>query len=429
MGAGLVYAVLTIGCVAALVRPIYGCAAFYFLNLLDPAWNWRWSLPHDLGAQKWLFAATAIGALLHPLAVGSAPQAVNRAVLCLLGFLAANFISLQVTDFPERGGFYTDILWRVIAMTILACYSCRRTPDLHLLAWGAVLGQGYNAYAMNLEYLSLGYCRYVHMTKWGANGLDNNTYSILTLPVFSIAISMALSSKKVIPAIVAAAIALLQAHQLMIMESRGGMLGAILVAAIVTWFCPKTRRAITMIAAGLIAASVLAGPSVVKEFTSSFQSGDSLDESASSRFDLWSAGFSMLADYPLIGVGPDASRYYVPQYYPGGIAVTNKALHNLFFEVMTGVGFFGGLLFFGFYFFPYAAVWRRRKELLAHGGIHTTCAIAVLAGIPGYMLASMFSSGSLIESCYLLIVIACGLLAINAESDASQDQIGATFGE
>ena len=128
------------------------------------------------------------------------------------------------------------------------------------------------------------------------------------------------------------------------------------------------------------------------------------DSSAESRFYLWQAGLRITQDYPILGVGPNATRKLVPlpQYYEGGLPQSSKALHNLFFDISTGMGVPGLLMFSGFLFLPIWHCYRHRRTV--DDDLRLPC-LAVMAGIPGYAVASMFSSGVLFETGYILPVV------------------------
>jgi O-antigen ligase len=119
-------------------------------------------------------------------------------------------------------------------------------------------------------------------------------------------------------------------------------------------------------------------------------------------------------DYPFLGVGPGCSASFVPLYYNFAAlqADNEKALHNLFFEIMCENGVFTGLIYLAFFLLPWSTVWLNRRRFLSDNPRQCTLALGVIAGIPGYFLASMFSSGTLIESSYLLPIIGCALLSI-----------------
>jgi hypothetical protein len=48
--------------------------------------------------------------------------------------------------------------------------------------------------------------------------------------------------------------------------------------------------------------------------------------------------------------------------------------------------------------------------------------LAVLCGIPGYWAASMFSSGALIESPYVLVMLGCTSLSIFQAEDRDEEE-------
>jgi O-antigen ligase len=399
-------------CGIAIFKPIVGTVGFYFFALLDPSWNWRWVLSKDLGIQKWLFIATLIGVLLQWGTLGKTSKLGHRCILALIAFSCIVFTSGQLTSFPEASLWYIGILSRVFAMLGLAILTVTNPRYAFWLGLACVLGQAYNAAEINREYFQLGYCRYATTTNWGFKGLDNNTYSILTIPVLAIAVSIAMCPGNLRLRAVAGLIAVLEMHQLMLMQSRGSMIGAVLLGALAVFFIPKTTQAIALILVGVVGVGVLAGPPVLGEFMSSFAAGEERDASAESRFYLWKAGVNIMLDHPLIGVGPNASRYYVPRYYDfeRGSVGDVKALHNLFFEVGTENGILGLCIFLTLYALPWLYVFRNRDHFLQKNQKWTPAlCVAVLAGIPGYFLASMFSSGALIESSYILPVIACGL--------------------
>jgi O-antigen ligase len=409
-------------CGIAIFKPIFGTVGFYFFALLDPVWNWRWVLSKDLGIQKWLFFATLIGVLIQWGTLGKTSKIGHRCILLLIAFWCIAFTSGQLTSFPEASVWYNEILSRVFAIAGLGILTVTNPRHAFWLGLACVLGQGYNTLEINREYFQMGFCRYAYVANWGYKGLDNNGYSILTVPVLAIALSIALCPGDLKLRAVTGLIGVLEMHQLMMMESRGSMIGAVFFGALAVFFIPKTKQSIALILAGVVVAGTLAGPPVVKEFMSSFAGKEQLDTSAESRFYLWKAGTRIMLDHPWIGVGPNASRYYVPRYYEGGNVGDVKALHNLFFEVGCENGIPGLCIFLTFYALPWLYVFQNRHHFLKMGQKWTpSLCIAVLAGIPGYVLASMFSSGSLIESSYVLPIIACGLASSKESSEQSDE--------
>jgi O-antigen ligase len=85
-----------------------------------------------------------------------------------------------------------------------------------------------------------------------------------------------------------------------------------------------------------------------------------------------------------------------------------KALHNIFFEVGAETGVLGLLFFLTFFIIPFWDTYRSRN-IPGKGNCDGVVSLSVLAGMPGYFLSSMFSSGSLIESSYIIPILAFAL--------------------
>jgi O-antigen ligase len=395
----------------ALRYPWIGFVGYAAFAVLCPPWNWRWGLP-DLEYQKYLAVATVLGLGINGFRAQRLPQNVKFSIFSLLSYLAIAWISSFQSISPIKTAIYLDISWKICLMATLGVLLVDTPKKLYWFLWTIVLCQGWNAYNVNQLYYERGFINVNYFT-W--NFLDNNTYSISSLPIAAIAFALLMTMKDWRLRALAGLIFVLQMHQIMILQSRGTMLGGILLVALGVLFMPKNRTSITMISTGLLLGIILAGPSVIEEFNSSFKAEGELDSSAESRYYIWKAGAAIMADYPLLGVGPWAGEVMVPRYYEGDIGgMTAKALHNLFFEIGTGVGIPGliaYLLFFGIPWVAHFQLWLKERETMEPW--MRVSNLSVLCGVPGYWAASMFSSGALIESPYLLVVLGCASLGMH----------------
>ncbi len=395
-----------------------GVVGYAGFAVLCPTWNWRWGLP-EWSYQKYLAGAT----LLSWFMAGLSQQRLTRGgivtLVSLVAYLALSFVSSTQSINLTKSAFYIDISWKIILMVVIGTLILREPKHLMALAWVILLGQGWNAYNVNQLY----YGRGINVNWFTWNFLDNNTYSISTVPIMAIAFALMVTAGNRYARWLAGLIFVLQMHQLMFLQSRGTMLGALFLAAVAVYFMPKNRQSLTYVLGGLLAGVILAGPSVVEEFSSSFKAQGELDSSADSRYLLWKAGARIMQDYPLLGVGPWAGEMKVPQYYEGDIGgMSAKALHNLFFEVGTGSGVPAlacYLLAFIIPWWQHFRLWRSDRHQFPEW--MQTVNLATLCGIPGYWAASMFSSGALIESPYLLIVLATAALAVYANRLEEQE--------
>jgi O-antigen ligase len=394
----------------AILNPWIGFVGYAGFATLCPQWNWRWGLP-KLDYQKYLAAATVLGLVTTGFRTQRLPQSAKLALAALLTYLTFVWISSFQTMSPVKSAIYLDISWKICLMGCIGVGLVDTPKKLYWFLWTLVLCQGWNAYNINQLY----YDRGINVRYFTWNYLDNNTYSISCLPIAASAFALLMTMKDWRLRALAGLIFVLQMHQIMILQSRGTMLGGLVLVALGVFFMPKNRTSITMISIGLGLGVMLAGPSVIEEFSSSFKAEGDLDTSAESRYFLWKAGAAIMADYPLLGVGPWAGEVMVPRYYEGDIGgLTAKALHNLFFEVGTGVGVIGliaYLLFFGIPWVAHFQLWLKERETMEPWMRISN--LSVLCGVPGYWAASMFSSGALIESPYLLVVLGCASLGMH----------------
>ncbi|WP_149499019.1 O-antigen ligase family protein [Roseiconus lacunae] len=392
-------------------RPWIGVVGYAGFAVLCPTWNWRWGLP-DLDYQKFLAGATLIGWLLAGLRRQPLERNGTRSLIAIGAYSILTFASLMQSINPEKSSVFWDISWKIVLMAMVATFLLDTPRKVATLVWVLVLCQGWNAFNINQLYLIRGGIN-TNYFRW--NYLDNNTYSISTIPIMALSFALLVNSTKKWQVALAGFILVMQMHQLMFLNSRGTMLGGILLGVLGVLYMTKSRRAISIVFAGTLAAVVLAGPSVVKEFMSTFESSENRDSSAESRFYIWKAGAKIMAAYPALGVGPWAGEVMVPQYYDGPLkpGTKRKALHNLFFEVGTGSGIPAVLFYLGFFWLPWFQHWRLRRQVSREFPDWMNVAnLATLCGIPGYWLSSMFSSGALIEAPYLLVTISIGSLAV-----------------
>ena len=414
----------------AIFRPAVGVIAFYGLYLLQPEWNWRWTPLYSFNFHQDLLAiSTLVGTLMTFGQGNRLTKTTAWAYGCLAAFLAIAFLSYTQSINPMGSWFYLDILWKSILMAALAAYHLDSPQRIYAMIWTIVLTQGYNAYQINLQYFQDGYSRYALTTNWGFRG-DNNIYTNATIPILACSVALMVFANRSWQKVLAAGIALLQVHQIMLFESRGGMLGGVVTAVCFYTLIPKTPRAILIGVLVFAGSAGLAGPPVVKEFTSSFQGRENLDRSAQSRFELWKAGWQITKENPILGVGPNAGRYLVGDYYVVASGQT-KDLHNLFFEISAGCGLPAALVYcahFAILWLSLLILYLRRRSTFEVMPVQCA-ALATLAGLPGFWVANMFSGGAMIETTYLSAAIGAAAICVQHRLQPAEPSAASRFME
>lgn len=414
-------------CIRALLNPWIGFLGYVVFVVLCPRWNWRWGWVDYVDYQKFLAGATLIGVIL----TGALSKQIPRPAKTSLWFFTLFLGWVWLSSFNTLSEYYTnrfwDNIWKIWLMASLGLFLIDDEKKLRWFVWALILSQGWNAYNINQLYYQYG----INVRYFEWNYLDNNTYSIATTPLIGLAVSMLLVLPGLKTQIASGLVFVLSMHVIMILKSRGTMMGGLALAVFAILFMPKSRRAIQMTLIGFICASVLAGPSVVDEFMSSFNKEENLDNSAASRFKLWKAGAGIIADNPLLGVGPWSGQFIVPAYYEGDLGgMEQKALHNLFFEIGTGSGVPALVFYLAYFFIPWLAhlsLWL--KGIPEPGSWGQAINLAALCGIPGYWVSSMFSSGALIEPPYLLVTLCCVGLTFSGYREDGQYHLESTDNE
>ena len=411
LGAIFIYAVLAVCCAVGVFRPHWALLGYYGFSTLIPTWNWRWSLPQDANFQKYLAICCLLGFLLTGLR-GNRPKGAPLVACVGLGaYLALSYVSAAGSVNARDSAWFLSYMWKIVVMAVVGVVLLDRPRKLTALVWVLVLAQGYNAMRINEDYFATGVAYYA-MRGWGYQ--DNNIYSMLTMPAAGCSLGLLFCAPRVWQRGLAGGVFLLQMHQVMLLASRGAMLGGLAMCGVCVLLMPKTKWTVLGTAGAVLAGALLAGPSVMNEFGSSFETGDQLDSSADSRFKLWEAGLNITLDHPLLGAGPNAGRRLVPRYYPGGLDTDNKSLHNIVFDLTTGSGVPAALAYYTFFAAPWLAllpIWRRHRRTLPPWA-KVVC-LAYLSGWVGYFVSGMFATSPLIETPYGLGALgAAGVVVI-----------------
>ena len=102
----------------------------------------------------------------------------------------------------------------------------------------------------------------------------------------------------------ALAAAALLVHAVMFSNSRGGMLGLVVLGAASVLIIVKQRKHYGVLCLAFVAALLLAGPSVKARFSKILVPAENRDRSAESRLELWANAWDAMKKQPILGLGP-----------------------------------------------------------------------------------------------------------------------------
>jgi O-antigen ligase len=189
--------------------------------------------------------------------------------------------------------------------------------------------------------------------------------------------------------------------------------------AIAFLLIPKSPQIYALVVLILIAIGWVAGPPVIKEFSTIFATGEERDASAESRFTLWRAAIMVAIDNPILGVGPYLGQYSIPRYEISLRQYINKHPHNIFFEMLSGCGFPALFSYVSLFFISCVKAYKLRKEFFSKTDRELLFATLLpMIGLPALAVAGMFCGSGMMESLYYLVGISiAGLVSYERQNE------------
>ena len=390
----------------ALSEPFWAVALYYTWGVLRPQIVWQWSIGH-LPDMRWSLIAAVIavvtlvirsGGLGRPKVEPGFVSLVFLFGMCVLGsYVFALNMNLAETSSWEYA--------KIIIMLMVSALAVTEARHFRYLGWVVFLGLIFLVYTVNSLYVFDGR---VDIVKSGFAGFDNNGAALMLAMVVPFCYYFFQAEQRwwrwgYLFCMIAVA------HAVMLTNSRGAMLSAILafVGMVVTTKKHKWRMILLAMVMGACVLS-LAGESVRTRFLSfTSKEGRTKDASAQSRYGSWAAGLKLAKDYPLFGVGPRNSNVYVIHY---GADEEGRTIHNLYIQMAADCGFPALMLYLGIYFSAMVWAWKGAVMVKNHTTHeqrwHHCISLACFWSLALFMVGAFFLSMETFETPYLLMFMA-----------------------
>ncbi len=399
MGLLFTYGLTYGGSLVSLVNPFYGLLIYICFAIIKPPALWPWSVP--VGSYSRIIGVSfLVGWTLN----GFGDQRVGAAkpvLYALLGYWLWVMLSTTSSPDPSLGAPFCEYLAKIVLPFAAGLTLVRTERQLEMLFWTVLISCAFLAYEANLAYLN-GY----HFEQLGFLHLDNNSFAILMVTSYGLALVNGFLDSVWWRRYFCFGCAAAMAHVPMLAMSRGGMVGVAVATMAAFFVLPKTGRVLRGFALALIAGSVLAGPSVVDEFSTSFQEEEERDYSAQSRVDLWRDCTEAMLRNPLFGVGQEHWGLVAPSYgWPLG-----KEAHSLWFQTAAELGIPGLAFLVGFYVIAFLKM--RSLAKTTESEFIRAAALGTAVAIVGFAVSGSFVTVEGFELPYYVVLIGlCGLKA------------------
>lgn len=392
------------GTVASLFQPYIGLLVYISFAILKPDALWPWAVPSG-NYSRIVAIGLLVGWALHGFGSWQWGRA-RGVVLAFAAFMAWSLVSAACAPDQERAWFFVDAIVKIFLPFVVGITLIDSVSKLKQLAWVIVLSQGFLAYEANLSYLS----GYNIIRIAGLAGQPDNNGVALTMHTCSIiAFFLGLQSQGWWRKGLAFGAAALMVHAVLLSDSREGMLGLLVTAAVAFWLLPKRASHILVFSLAIVVALRLAGPEVRDRFASILADEAQRDPSAQSRFVLWHNCYDAMMQKPIVGQGPEHFALISYKYgWPEG-----KEAHNLWLKMGAELGVPG--LFFLLTFYG-LCVWRlwpiaRSRNAAANPWL-LDGARMVVASLSGYFVCTQFNNLYGMEAPYYVALLGAGVLKL-----------------
>jgi putative inorganic carbon (hco3(-)) transporter len=390
------------GAVASLFKPWYGLLIYVCFAIIKPQFLWYWSVPPGNYARIVALALLAGWTLngFGKLNFGAA----KPIVLCLVGFLAWMTLSALQTINSAVAFTAVEEMVKIVLPFVVGVTLIDSVAQLKQLAWTIMLSQGFVAYEMNLAY----YSGFNRIQEVGFAQMDNNCVAIAMVAGAGLAFMMGLGERVWWRKLLCFLAAALMAHCVMFAFSRGGMLGLIITGMVSFFIIPKKPKHYLMFGLAAALALRLAGPEVLERFGKTFADKEKRDESAQSRVVMWGMCLQLMAESPLLGVGPDQFPVVMERF---GI-YRGKEAHTLWLQTGAELGVPGLGFLVAYYGLCSWRLWRGRRQIALMDPRLADAARMVIASTAGFAVSAQFVSLEGLELPYYVTMIGAGALKL-----------------
>ncbi len=201
-------------------------------------------------------------------------------------------------------------------------------------------------------------------------------------------------------------------HAIFLTGSRGALL-AVGVVCIYIFFRSYNKKASIGIIVGLVLAVIYQSGVLLNRVDDTIEVANAVESTVKSeeealdpRLVSWQAGFRMMQDYPLFGVGTSNFIMAFPDYSN----TKRHVAHNTFLQFAANNGVITGLIFLWFFWMRFlACVKKRPPDAVYHGGLHRDYIEDLLTCLYlGFFVIAIFLDLMIFEIMYMILI--CGFV-------------------
>ncbi len=249
---------------------------------------------------------------------------------------------------------------------------------------------------------------------------DANYYALCAVLLYPLAVFTFLHPQKRFDKFFAGGCLGLTAIAMMLTASRGGFVG-LLLGGLFMLKSSKKKLKLTFITVGIMAVALFLVPSSTLQRITDPSASDK--QSSDYRLQLWNAGWRMLTENPLTGVGVGNFGEYLSSY-GAAEAASFHVPHNTYLSIGAEMGFPGLLAFIAMLF---TSLWNlsklRKKARAVEDTYVLSIATGVQAGLLGAIASIFFLSADHSKPLWFLVALSAVLPQLLSRPTSEEPEI------
>jgi hypothetical protein len=426
MGTVVFYLALVFIFFCIFIRPSLTVVAYYTVALIAPEHIWFWifdDFPISKTLTIFILLAVIVSTLQGKVNFNRLLHIQNRLVfsLWLLIHLANFFAPIEETIISIPVSLTLSTLNSLIIVYFSSQLLITSKSQLQWIFYTILAAGYYYTYWSNKAYIT------GDMWLYSVNGRlggpiksiyqDENSFSLVFVIAMPFMLFFALSKQtNMMKCLYLLPIPLLW-HSIFLTGSRGGLL-ALFACILLSLKFVQSKKLSILIFIGIFAALIYQGGTMLDRSQDTVAKTElEGDEPIDPRILSWTAGFNMMLDYPLLGVGTERFLSAYPIYQDGTIHTT----HNTFFQIAANNGIFAGAIYL--YLFYLSFKMHKQMRIGDTAKDYKMINDASIAALTGFFILSMFLDLMAYEIFYFLLLINILKVHIMQEESSSTTKL------
>lgn len=423
MGKFLLITILTITAATALVRPWIGIIAYYVLALLGPQYIWFWIF-ESLRVSYLVAVLTIVGVFLKVLNgqydLSYIKTKLNMYLVLLFGFVLISYFFGSFGQLNDKSIYDPDeLIQSIIKMLLFYFCAALAINDLGKLRFFfnmLVMVTIYFIYWANYQYFTSNWSQFNFGRLMGPHAQgsiygDENAFGMMFVCGLPFIYYSGIMSENRWLRYLLWGIIPFGWHAIFLTASRGALL-ALCVTTILILLQNKKKLLIVLLLPIFIFFYEWQSGSVMKERSATISSYEE-ESSAESRLTAWKAGFQMVADHPITGVGVGSFMTALPHY----VDTEPRIAHNTFVQYLAESGVGAGFCYLAIAYNVIicsigAKRWCEQQENNKNIQILSNINYAASISFIGLFVCSMFLTLNYYEIYYYLLIVVNSIFTI-----------------